>query len=112
MKQSPLLLTFEYMSSAVSRVTRRWTSSAHQNSAHHEHIPEIPPYRRPVIPPNRPLAFFLSGTLVVAAFSVTGFFLYPAVPHHIPDDRTDNKPVHYPTTIDEATVDVKRPADK
>jgi len=62
-------------------ISKRWGSGGG-----HGDIVQIPDYRKPVVPPNRPLAFFLASTLILfGIFSTTGFFLYPAPPTFSPD---------------------------
>jgi len=81
----------------------KWVAFFHQTprhsaggGAHHPHPPtepppKIPPYRKPVIPPNRPLAFTLSALLIMFAFSTsTGLFLFPAAPE-FSDEMFDQK---------------------
>jgi hypothetical protein len=88
-------------------MVRRW-SSGHAHGEH-EHVPSIPPYRRPLIPANRPMAFILGGVLIAGALSLTGFFLWPAVPKQIPEHKLDRKPKYEQSSLEAMTVHWTRP---
>jgi hypothetical protein len=68
-------------------------------------VPQISPYRlstivalhslnrRPFVPPNRPLAYFAGGALVLlSVFLTTGGFLYTPISEKIPEGENDRHP--------------------
>eukprot|EP01125_Pyxidicula_operculata_P015523 TRINITY_DN5275_c0_g1_i3.p2 TRINITY_DN5275_c0_g1~~TRINITY_DN5275_c0_g1_i3.p2 ORF type:complete len:108 (-),score=23.14 TRINITY_DN5275_c0_g1_i3:512-835(-) len=71
-----------------------------------DRVVKVSPYRRPLVPPNRPLAFVLASSLLVLAGGLSGLFFYtPSVSDKVPEGARDRKnPKEKITTIDQNSV--------
>jgi len=68
----------------------------------HGHGSEIPiaPYRKAMVPPNRPLAFTLGGMCILLAVGLTtGFFMWDPLPHNMPEHENDRHPAKTYTKV-------------
>jgi len=78
----------------MNHVYRRSPNSLQPARFGHGHAgPEIqiPLYRKPQIPPRRPLSFFLAGFMILGSvIATTGLFLFS--PASLPEDGHDKHP--------------------